>query len=467
MKNIYSTIAACLIVCAGWSQTRYIDNMFEVVKTSDIVYGTGLTESLATVNLSFDLYTPQGDTKTDRPLIIVAHQGSFIEEYGDKTDAYMVDYATAMAKKGFVVACINYREGWAFSPLNTQEQNSRAILPAVWRAIQDYKNAIRYFRKSVAAMGNPYGIREDLIIGGGFGAGGYLPLNGMLLDVPSEIFLPELRQKNAFGQPTSVPYIDTTKADLGGIFSQAGGNAGYSFRTDLVLNFSGAIPTPKIFDSGKNPLVISVHSTEDEATPYKTAIVRAAGIFAVIEVSGSYVVSNELYERGINNFWEPENRDGFPQVMIDDEVNGPLNMYSRGLYTFLGRPYMWSTTTDTYNATYETQYKAEMDTVIAYSAYRIQRWLGTKTGIEELTAEANNGLVEIFPNPSSDVVTLQSTRGQLIREVELVDAQGRTIKSYMVINGDARLDLSSLPAGVYAVKIYFDDKIVTDRLIRQ
>lgn len=466
MKKLYSLLACCALVGTSFAQTRYIDNIFSTVNvTTDLSYGTGILEAGGTQDLKWDLYTPAGDTKTDRAMIIIAHGGSLIADYGDKNDEYIKDFANAMAKKGFVVAAITYREGWAFSPINTQEQNSRAIIPAVWRAIQDYKTAIRFFKKSVAVGGNPYGINSEYIVGGGFGVGGYLPMNAMLIDVPAEIKIPELQQKNAFNQPNGTPYIDTTKADLGGIYSQVGGSAGYSYRLELVLNISGAIATTKEFDQGVNPLIISVHADQDEATPYKTDVVQAAGIFPVIQVSGSYVVTNELFNRGINTFWQNETRDGYKSKQ--DPLADYGTMYTRGLYTFSGRPYMWSTTTDTYNATYETQYRTEMDTVVAFSAYRIEKWLKEKkgVGIKEVQKH-NDGLVKVFPNPASDILTLQSTeKGKLIREVEFFDINGRMVKNVMVIDGDAKIDVESLTTGVYTMKMYFDDSIVTDKVV--
>ncbi len=466
MKKIYSLLACCAITVTSLAQTRYIDKIFSSVDiTSNLTYGTGRLEAGTVMDLKWDLYKPAGDTETNRPLIIIAHGGSLIEDYGDKVDEYIKDFANDMAKRGYVVAAIAYREGWAFSPLNSQEQNSRAIIPAVWRAIQDYKTAIRFFKKSAIADGNPYGINANWIIGGGFGVGGYLPMNAMILDVPSEVNLPELQQKSVFGTPNGTPYIDTTKADLGGIFSTVGGSPGYSYRVDLVLNISGAIATPKAFNLGTNPLIISVHADGDEATPYKTDVVQAAGIFPVIEVHGSYVVSNELYTRGINTFWETETRDGYKPKLTG--LSDYATMYTKGLYTFAGRPYMWSTTTDTYNATYETTYKTEMDTVTAFSAYRIEKWLRERKGLSVKENYRNNeGFVKVFPNPAKNILNLVSTeKGKLIREVEFYDINGRIVKSAIVINGDSKINIEGMPTGVYTMKMYFDDSVVTDKLV--
>ncbi len=467
MKKIYLTLAASFLsTLLVFSQSRYIDDMFEFDVVKDVQYGVGPTsQGQAGTPLMCDMYLPKNDSKTNRALVIVAHGGSFLPDYGDKEELYMKDYCEGMAKKGYVVAAINYRIGWAFNPVNTKEQNSRAILPAVWRAIQDYKTAIRFFKKTVAEDGNPYNIDSKLIIGGGIGAGGYLPMNAMLLDVPEEVEIEELQKKGGiFGNtPTGEPYIDTTAYDMGGIFDTKGGHAGYSYRVDLVLNISGAIPTKKVFDLGTTPLIVSVHSEEDEATPYRTATVRAAGIFPVIDVDGSFSIHNELWSRGENMFWADENRDGLAQQTVDG-----INMYQRGLYTFLGKPYMWSNEDDTYDATYDTQYRTEMDTVISFTAFRAEKWIRTidVIGVEENKIDAS--MMRLSPNPSNGMATFMN-RSNKVRatKLDVYDLSGKLVTSKELKTDFEPLDLTNLSNGTYTTVITHESGTVSDKLIIQ
>lgn len=472
MNRIKLTVA--LVLCTAGSlfaQTRYIDELFTTVNIQkDLKYGIGPITSSSSTDLFCDIYSPVGDVATDRACIIIAHAGSFQPDYGSKEEDYIKDFSNKMAKRGFVVMAINYRLGW--NVVNgSKEQNSRAVLPAVWRAIQDYRTAIRFLKSNVDQGGNTLGINSNLLIGGGFGAGAYLPVNGMLLDDPSELFIPELRQKSLItGQPTAVPYIDSTLYDLGGIYDTKGGHAGYEARIDMILNYSGAIPTPAVFDIGRPcPRLISTHSDQDEATPYGFATVRALGLIDIIDVYGSFSLHNELKNRNQNLLWQTENRDGYPQKMITHDSQGPFNMYQRGLYTFIGKTYMWSNPGDPYtNSDYATQYRTEMDTLVNFSAYRIEKWLREEkgVGIKEISYLANNGLVSIFPNPAKSSLNLKSTEtGKLIREVEFFDINGRLVKSSIVINGDARINIEGMTAGVYTLKIYFDDSIVSDKIV--
>jgi len=125
MKNYFYLIG---IVCAlftsitSMAQTRYIDEVFTSVDvTSNVEYGQNysvLSGTPVMENLVMDVYTPNGDIETNRPLIVYVPTGSFQPRYinqlpiGDKTDSTSVEMCKRFARQGYVVACINYRKGW-------------------------------------------------------------------------------------------------------------------------------------------------------------------------------------------------------------------------------------------------------------------------------------------------------------------------------------------------------------------
>lgn len=470
MKKIYTLCFSLLASVALFSQNFYISEVFtNVVETENIIYGTGLLENGNEVDLQMDVFMPSGDNRTDRPILIMAHQGSFIPEYGDKNDQYMVDYANQMAKRGFVVATINYREGWGFSPLNTAEQNSREIIPAAWRAIQDFKTAVRFFKASVAENGNPYGIDSRKIIGGGFGAGAYLPLNSQFIDVPAELTIPELQQKNCFFGNCSAngtPYIDSTEADLLGIFATNGGSPGYSFRVPLVLNNSGATITTKVLDRGINPLVISTHAENDQATPYRTDVVFAAGVFPVIEVSGSFSIHQKLRELGQNQFWLDEKRDGFTQSRIDSDTPQD-NQYKQGLLTFPDQPYMWSVNDeDTYSPNYQDAFTEYMDSVVVYDAFRVDKFL-TETFVS-VTEKAALSIADfsVFPNPAKDIITIKSFN-RAAEKLTIRDVSGKIVLNVDVKSSSKSYDISNLKPGIYIAQIKEGNNVFSQKIVKQ
>ena len=75
---------------------RYATDTFTAVTTtSGIVYGSNKNSSGITQSLTMDIYQPTGDVETARPLLILAHGGSFIG--GSSTDGDMVAISNSFA----------------------------------------------------------------------------------------------------------------------------------------------------------------------------------------------------------------------------------------------------------------------------------------------------------------------------------------------------------------------------------
>ena len=97
---------------------RYSQSIFSAItKTANVVYGNApflnslyIDESNTTNgNLIMDIYTPTGDTRTDRPAIIFAHGGGFSN--GNRNVDDMEAFCDTFARKGYVTITIDYRQG--------------------------------------------------------------------------------------------------------------------------------------------------------------------------------------------------------------------------------------------------------------------------------------------------------------------------------------------------------------------
>ena len=62
------------------------------------------------------------------------------------------------------------------------------------------------------------------------------------------------------------------------------------------------------------------------------------------------------------------------------------------------------------------------------------------------TAENNNLDISIFPNPTSDFITIEA---EGLQQVTLMDLSGKTLKRLPTNSNSQRLDLSGLPSGMY------------------
>ena len=161
-----------------------------------------------------DVYQPVGDDATDRRVMLLLHTGTFLppiangQATGDKSDNFLVELATRYAKKGYVVGVPNYRLGW--NPLTPDpDARTQGLAHALYRALQDTRTAVRFFRKSAAEDGNPYGVGDKFVVGGE-GTGGYISYGVATLNNDAELLLPKIINSSPetiaqFGQP--VPYI--------------------------------------------------------------------------------------------------------------------------------------------------------------------------------------------------------------------------------------------------------------------
>lgn len=214
---------------------RYLTDMFGVT-VSTVTYSTPY-------NLEMDIYQPAGDLQATRPLIILAHGGSFVG--GSKTDDVSVDtLCVRFARRGYVTASINYRLG---NPLSMALDSMNAI-SVVMKAVGDGKAAIRYFVKD-AATTNTYKIDTNNIFCGGNSAGAVLYMHVGYLD-----------------SAEAPAHVAGVLAANGG-FEGNSGNAGYATKTKAVINLAGALNLPSFIDATDIPSV-NVQGDADDVVPY-------------------------------------------------------------------------------------------------------------------------------------------------------------------------------------------------------
>ena len=291
MKTIFTfllTVITVFTFTSAFSQLnctggRYLNEIFPTVTTTtNILYGNNLNVSGNPEDLFLDVYEPTGDTETNRPLIIMAHGGSFVA--GDKADGCVDAMCKDFAKMGYVTASINYRmffEGFPpFCPDSVKGTET------VMRATHDAKAAVRFFRKNFVEGGNTYGIDTSLIFFAGQSAGAFMALHLAYVDEPSE-----------------VP-VDTTKPGLLGGVEGNSGNPGYSSKVTAIISMAGALGDTAWMKPGDTP-IISFHGDLDGTVPFGTQMIQLLGICNIFEVDGSNSVHIKANELGINNCFIP------------------------------------------------------------------------------------------------------------------------------------------------------------------
>ena len=416
MKKIFTLLFASSLTASLFAQSycgsqRYDEEVFSQVSVTTVVYGSSVNVSGNTDTLRMDIYQPVGDTATIRPLIIFAHGGSFLG--GSKTDQDQVDLCNAFAKRGYVAATVNYRLGIGF-PIN--EGNAKK---AVWRATQDMKAAVRFFRKD-AATTNTYMIDPNMIIAGGTSAGAFMALHLAYLDQPSEV-------------PSE---IDTTQ--LGGIEGSSG-NPGYPSTVNAVVNLCGALGDADYIIPGDVPLV-SMHGDQDETVPYGTEMLYILGSFQIMVVDGSRTISMHANSISVPNaFYTYYNSDHVPYYGTSSTAQAYMDTTIRFVSNFL----------------YSQLGCTPSDPTPAPNA-------PSAVGVDDHAAPVA-GLA--FNNPASGSVMISWKNNNEQLRVSILDIAGRIIKETIVSGGQANISLNGITPGTYFLKLSNGEKYSVEKLV--
>lgn len=166
---------------------------------TDLIYGVDTNYMGLLDTLRLDIYKPNGNADTQRPLVVFVHGGNWLGGCKDDPNG-IVPMLQQMVKRGYVVSSVNYRLGWhkddyvsdpvagcplSFWPLTYRAfyaADSAEMKRAIYRGMQDVKGAIRWM-KARAAQDS---VCVDKVFVGGESAGGFIALATAFLDREAE-----------------------------------------------------------------------------------------------------------------------------------------------------------------------------------------------------------------------------------------------------------------------------------------
>jgi acetyl esterase/lipase len=173
--------AACVPPPGGGVPKRYLDRVFpQVSTTQNVKYATAPDlVTGAPVDLKLDVFTPAGDTLTNRPAVIWVHGGGF----RTGTKAATTTVASEYAQRGYVTFSIDYRldpgnrcqdvqDGKITDPDQLAAETARCKA-AVFAAQHDTQAVVRFVRASASS----YGVNPGMVAVGGFSAGAVTALH--------------------------------------------------------------------------------------------------------------------------------------------------------------------------------------------------------------------------------------------------------------------------------------------------
>lgn len=384
-SKIYLAFALMLAVGQSFAQCgdRYKEEIFQSYTITTDTYSVANGRVLL-----MDVYQPVGDVETNRPVIIMAHGGSFVG--GSKTEDPTVIYTCqTYAKRGYVTVAINYR--LAANPLLMLDSaNAKDI---VVKAISDGKAAIRYFRKDAATV-NKYNVNPNLIFAGGNSAGAVLYSHAAYIDSVGEL-----------------------SADMQNIVNNNGGldgnsgNDGYSSKFQALINYAGGLNIPELIGPGNTPSA-NFHGDQDATVPYGCA--NAVDGNVQVRLCGLGALQPFLTQFGLRHVSK----------------------------VYPGKGHVpWT------GSSAEAQaLTVDVDTITRNFLYEIV--CENSVGIKNVAEGAS---VKVYPNPTKGVLNITFSE-PTFKSVQLVDGLGRVVEQKNVENASVSFNKGTLSAGFYFIK---------------
>ena len=475
MKNlIILSVLSCLSIDLAYSQ-QWIDQQYGYDSLLNVEYGSAVNFNGEMEDLQMDIYFPDCVNATDTtrwPLLLWIHGGSFIA--GDKNDASIQAYCKDFARRGYVTASINYRLGFISDELNWQcnypnyscvfATDSTEWVRAYYRGVQDGKGALRYLVNRSEA----YKIDVNNVFVAGESAGAFIALGVGLLDTlterPSQTFsasnvpLPNASTLDcAHNQGIVFSGDSVARPDLGGIHGDIEpSNVNYTIKG--IGNIYGAMMSDLLKEAPVNkpkPAIYSFHQPCDLVVPIDSNYVYWGISWCFTNGYNCFGVANNrimLYGSRVFSAWNEVNNYGYDIQNEFTNLSFPFN--------FLFGP--GSCLDQVNNPCHAYDNRALRDQNLA-------TFFSTKVTTSPIcdpltsTSTPETGLVDIniYPNPTTDVLQLSGKGLSKLENVRLYDLTGLQRYSSNQVDGDElRIDMSNLPAGLYYLALRSGDNRV-------
>ena len=342
MNRIFFVLFTCFIFSSAIAQPpvdRYTNEIFTAVnETNDVQFSTAVPQpnpgggfyefitglplnvdefDSSPVDLKMDIFEPQGDTLSKRPLVIIAFGGGFLA--GERTHWSIRLLCQELAKRGFVTASIDYRLGMNIFDEDLSKR-------AVYRGVQDGRSAIRFFRED-AAGANQYKIDPDQIYIGGHSAGAFIALHNAYLEKETE------RPLSTFAwTQDGTPIPDQQCLDC------VGDNLNFDGHANAIFSLAGGIEDVNYIETEDDPTLVMFHSEDDGTVPFDSGEPFGSILILVIGSDlptsyGSLPISNRTSTLGLpyefnayTNRGHGVHEDG-SSALYDDIIPGISNWF--------------------------------------------------------------------------------------------------------------------------------------------
>ncbi|WP_234110530.1 SBBP repeat-containing protein [Chryseobacterium sp. R2A-55] len=129
--------------------------------------------------------------------------------------------------------------------------------------------------------------------------------------------------------------------------------------------------------------------------------------------------------------------------------------------------------TDSWGNVYITGNTNSSNNISSANAYQTSNNGGNDAFLTKLnpfgilkTAETNTYSVKIYPNPATDFIKVQHSKNEKISKVEIFDMEGKMVKNIPSLSQNT-VDVKSLSAGMYLMKIYSATEVINTKFLKK
>ena len=223
-----------------------------------------------------DVYYPNPaiDEMEERPLILNIHGGGFIG--GDKNE--LTFQSLEFAKRGFVVANINYRVGWNCDNVLCINCFGSNLQKAVYCAVQDARAALRFSVDQAAE----WGIDTEWIFVNGQSAGSITSL-----------------QTTFWNQQEADAQVALGFSNEVGLLDVSGNNSTATYSIKGIINQCGAMAERSDMADQPNIPMVSFHDSNDCVVPYNYGPLIACFCSGFLYYHGSNSIHSYRLQNGM------------------------------------------------------------------------------------------------------------------------------------------------------------------------
>lgn len=290
-----------------WTHSPYSDEPYITTLSKGLVKAFNDQELL---DLKLDVYYPKTDLFKGRPLVMLIHGGAFY--IGSKESACEVALATSLAKRGYLVASIDYRLGFKLMPSD--------IELSAYRAIQDAHAALRFLAHNAKGLG----IDPNQVYVGGTSAGAVASLNVAFM--------------NNDERPERI--LEAAKEGKLGKIEESGNKYTETFKIKAVVNMWGAVADVNTIAKDDKIPVLSIHGTADDIVPFENDYPFRNSLMVnrlvMDKMYGSKPIHDRLQILGIRN--KLVSLDGLghePELETYNTLNNWMDTISNNVSRFL------------------------------------------------------------------------------------------------------------------------------------